>query len=252
MDACPSRLELSRWEARPEPSRPLELAQHVGSCERCTAIVAEISDARVFLLGSEPEQAASYAARVIAETARQRRGLRRWLRFLAPMILVPAAAALLLFVRPTNPSHDGVKGHLIVETYCKRADKVFVVSDGQDTPVDYLQGDQLRFAYTQDRSGFLLVFGVDDTGTIFPYYEENRLVGVPVQAGARVLLPGSVELDGHKGWERIYVIWTASPLPDDAVRTAVASAWTAAGGDLRRTSALDLPVEQVSLLLRRP
>jgi len=247
MSACPSRIELSSWEAHPEPARPPGLAQHVGSCERCSAILADISDARAFLLGSEPSEAAVRAARIILETARQRRSPRRWLRFLAPVILVPAAAALLLFVRPSSHG-DGVKGRLIVETYCKRGDSVFDATDGGD----YLQGDQLRFAYTQDRPGFLLVFGVDDTGTIFPYYEENRLVGVAAQAGARVFLPGSVELDGHKGWERMYVIWTDSPLADGAVRAAVASALSAAGGDVRRTSALDLPVEQVSLLLRRP
>jgi hypothetical protein len=249
MSACPSRLELSSWEAHPEPSRPPELALHVGSCERCSAILADIADARGFLLGSEPSEAAARAARIIIETARQRRSPRRWLRFLAPMILVPATAALLLFVRPPASSHgDGVKGRLIVETYCKRGDNVFEATDGGE----YLQGDQLRFAYTQDRPGFLLVFGVDDAGTIFPYYEENRLVGVAAQAGARVFLPGSVALDGHKGWERIYVIWTDSLLSDGAVRAAVGSALSAAGGDIRRTSALDLPVEQVSLLLRRP
>jgi hypothetical protein len=163
--------------------------------------------------------------------------------------LVPAAAALLLLARPSLQSHgSGIKGGLVVETYCNRAGRVFPAADGGD----YLEGDRLRFAYTQDRSGFLLVFGVDDTGKVFPYYEENGLLGTPVPAGARVLLPGSVELDGHKGWERIYLIWTESPLLDDAVRSAVASSLAAADGDVRRTSVLDLPAEQVSLLLRRP
>jgi hypothetical protein len=247
--ACPSRLELSRWEACPEPTRPSELNLHLGACDRCASVLSDISEARALLLGSDPAEASERAARVILEIARQRRAPRKWLRFLAPTFLVPAAAALLLFARPTVPNHGGeVKGRIIVETYCKRDGKVFPASEG----AEYLQGDQLRFAYTQDRSGFLLVFGVDDTGAIFPYYEENRLAAMPVQAGAKVFLPGAIELDGHKGWERIYFIWSESPMADDAVRAAVASALAAAGGDVRRTSALDLPVEQVSLLLRRP
>jgi len=257
MSACPSRLELSRWEACPEPIRPTELNLHLGTCERCASVLSDISEARGLLLGSDPAEASQRAARVILEIARQRKApprsfqryFGRWLRFLAPAVLVPAAAALLLFARPTVPHHGGeVKGRIIVETFCKRDDKVFPASDG----AEYVRGDALRFAYTQDRPGFLLVFGVDDTGSIFPYYEENRLASIPVQAGAKMFLPGAVELDAHKGWERIYFLWSQSPMADGAVRGAVASSLAAAGGDVRRTSALDLPVEQVSLLLRRP
>ena len=249
MSACPSRLELSRWEAHPEPDRPADFVLHVTGCPHCASILSDISDARTLLLGEDPAFASARAARVILEAVRKRTGVRRWLRFLAPVLLVPAAAALLLFAKPSLPSRGaGIKGGLVVETYCKRSGQVFPAADGGE----YLEGDLLRFAYTQDRPGFLLVFGVDDTGKVFPYYEENALVGVPVHPGARVLLPGSVQLDGHKGWERIYWLWTESLLADSAVRAAVAASLAAANGDLRRTSALDLPVEQVSLLLRRP
>ncbi len=249
MSACPSRLELSHWEAQPEPSRPAELAHHVGGCDRCASILADISEARAVLLGANPAEASTRAARAILETARQRKAPRRWFKFLVPAILVPAAAAFLFVARPSLPTHGvGVKGKLVVETYCKRGDAVVEASDGGD----YFEGDRLRFAYTQDRPGFLLVFGVDDEGKVFPYYQEAALVGMPVQAGARVLLPGAVELDAHKGWERIYMVWTEAPLLDTAVRGAVASSLAAANGDVRRISDLDLPVEQVSLLLRRP
>jgi hypothetical protein len=78
------------------------------------------------------------------------------------------------------------------------------------------------------------------------------LVGIQVEAGARVLLPGSVELDHHQGWERVFAIWSERSMADDVVRASVAAALSAAAGDIRNTSTLDLPVEQVSLLLRRP
>jgi hypothetical protein len=248
MSPCPSRLELSFWEAEVGLARRAELTLHVGSCERCSAIIGDIAEARALLLGSDPPEASARAARVIVEAARQRRAPRRWLRFLAPVLLVPAAAALLLLVRPGSSHNAGIKGRLIVETYCNRGGEVFAAADG----ADFLNGDRLRFAYTQDRAGFLLVFGVDDAGRIFPYYEPNALLGVPVQAGARVFLPDAVELDSHRGWERIYFIWSETPVVDVAVRSAVASSLAKANGDVRLTSALDLPVEQVSLLLRRP
>jgi hypothetical protein len=254
MSSCPSRLELSRWEACPEPERPAELVAHVGGCGRCAAVLADISDARALLLGADPAEASLRAARNIMEVARQRRRGQRWLRFLAPAFLVPAAAALLLFARPVLHSHgtgdpgNAIKGRLIVETYCKRGDKVFPAVDGGD----FMEGDRLRFAYSNDRPGYLLIFGVDDQGRVFPYYEENALVGVPVDAGAHVFLPDSIQLDDHKGWERVFALWEETQFVDDAVRAAVGAALSAVDSDVRRMTALDLPVQQVSMLLRRP
>jgi hypothetical protein len=227
----------------------------VGACGRCSAVVAEIAEARSLLLGDNPADRSVRAARAILDIVNQRRTGQSWLRFLVPVLLVPAAATVLLLVKPTlNPLGHGnqagstIKGRLIVETYCKRGETVFPAMDGGD----FLAGDRLRFAYTQDRPGFLLVFGVDDHGRVFPYYQEQRLTGVAVAAGARVFLPGSVELDSHSGWERIFAVWSEEPLTDDVVRPAVATVLSAAGGDIRHATVLDLPVEQVSLLLRRP
>ncbi len=245
--SCPSRLELSRWEA--SPALPAEVDAHVASCEKCGAVLGNLRESRNLLLGGDPAQASLLAARLILGRARERQDIWRRFRRLVPLILVPAAAALLVLGRP-HLAHQAisVKGRLIMETYCKRGEQVFLASDGGD----YKEGDQLRFAYTQDRAGFLLVFAVDDTGQVFPYYQEGALVGSPVAAGARVLLPGSVELDGHHGWERIFMLWSPDQFVDSAVRGAVASARAASGGDVRRISSLDLPVEQVSLVLRRP
>jgi hypothetical protein len=218
-------------------------------------VVDGISSARSFLLGAEPEQASIRAARVILEMARRRRERRRWLRILAPALLVPAAAALLFAVRPSlivrapgEPGVAGSKGGLVVETYYKRGEQVLPATDGQD----FLAGDRLRFAYTCARSGYLLVIGVDDQGRVFPYYPEGSLLGMFTEAGARVLLPGSVELDDHHGWERVYALWSEAQFRDDIVRAAVAAGLAAAGNDVRRVTTLDLPVEQVSMLLRRP
>lgn len=255
MAACPSRLEISRWEAHPEPERPAEFVAHVQGCGQCSAVLDDISSARSFLLGPNPAAASARAARNIMEVVQQRRTRQRWIRFLAPIFLVPAAAALLLVVRPALHSHgqgDGaetaIKGGLIVETYCKRGDKVFPAVEG----ADFLPGDRLRFAYSSDKPGFLLVFGVDDQGRVFPYYEESALTGVKVEVGAHVFLPGSVELDHYKGWERVFALWAGTQFADDVVRAAVGAALSAADSDIRRMTALDLPVQQVSMLLRRP
>ncbi len=142
-----------------------------------------------------------------------------------------------------------VKGSFIVEAYCKRGEEVFSVADG----ADFLEGDRLRFAYTKDKPGTVLIFGVDDDGTVFPYYEDARLQAIEAQAGAKVMLPGSIELDSHQGWERIFALWFPTALDEEVVRGAVVAGLRTAEGDIRRLRTLDLEgVEQVSFLLRRP
>lgn len=178
-------------------------------------------------------------------------------------MLVPAAAAALFIALPhrTGPGTGttsaspallggaSVKGSFIVEAFCKRGEEVFVVADG----AEFLQGDRLRFAYTKDKPGSVLIFGVDDDGTIFPYYEDARLQGMDAQAGSKVMLPGSVELDSHHGWERIFALWSSTTVDEEKVRAAVTAGLHTAEGDIRRLRTLDLEgVEQVSFLLRRP
>jgi hypothetical protein len=184
---------------------------------------------------------------------------RRWLGFLFPALLVPAAAAFFVVGVPHRATSSlgpsvlfegvSVKGSFIVEAYCKRGDDVFAVADG----AEFLQGDRLRFAYTKDKPGSVLIFGVDDDGTIFPYYEDARLQGMDAQAGAKIMLPGSVELDSHHGWERIFALWSPTAVDEESVRMAVSTGLRAVEGDIRRLRTLDLEgVEQVSFLLRRP
>jgi hypothetical protein len=61
-----------------------------------------------------------------------------------------------------------------------------------------------------------------------------------------------VELDNHHGWERVFALWTPSPLAEDVIRTAVVEALAAAQGDIRQAAHLPVDAEQVSFLLRRP
>jgi hypothetical protein len=255
MSACLSRLVLSSWEAEPEQGRSAEIHNHVNACSRCSTIVADLSESRALLLGADPEATSLRAAKAILATAANRRPMRSLWRFLAPAMLVPAAAIALFALNPsvlspTQTEGQGsarVKGQLIVEAFCKRGEEVFPLAEAGE----FVEGDRLRFAYTKDAPGKLMVFSVDDNGVISPYYQESGLTPMPVVAGSKVMLPGSIELDNHRGWERVFAIWSASPLADDQVRKAVAAAFSAAEGDVRRVSSLDLPAEQVSFLLRR-
>jgi hypothetical protein len=263
MTDCVTRLELEQWEAKPEPERSLDAGAHLRTCDRCAAALAELVSARQELLGTDPEGQSLLAARaILARVAERRR--RAWWR--VPLMLSPVAAAamvLLVMTRfsPAPPAPDKIsgatrhvagavrsKGTFLVEAFCKRGDSVFPVKDGDD----FVVGDRLRFAYTKDQPGVLLVFGVDDSGRVFPYYRDDALAGVSAPAGAEVMLPESVELDDHHGWERVFALWTPAVLGEDVVRTSVAEALAACKGDIRQAAQLPVEAEQVSFLLRRP
>jgi hypothetical protein len=265
MTDCVMRLELARWEALPEAERSPEAGAHVRGCDRCAAALAELVSARQELLGTDPDGQSLVAARaILARVAERRR--KAWWRL--PLTLAPVAAAavvLLVVTRggfsPAPPASDKIsgatrhvagavrsKGGLLVEAFCKRGDSVFPVKDADD----FVVGDRLRFAYSKDQPGVLLVFGVDDTGRVFPYYRDDALAGVRAPAGAEVMLPDSVELDDHHGWERVFALWTPAVVGEDAVRTAVAEALAAVQGDIRQAAHLPIEAEQVSFLLRRP
>jgi len=266
--SCPSSLQMARWEAgfADTAEEHQQTTAHLRGCGHCAAVVGDISQARGALF-SHPSNDAGIAARqaarqiVDAFTRRRQQRRRRWFRFL-PMMAAPIliGAAALLLVVPPLPGGDSAtiparaidrgvraKGGLVMEAYCKRKETVFAVDDG----APFFAGDRLRFAYTAPVAGYLMIFGVNDDGKIFPYYSDGRLLGIPVAAGARHILPGSVELDGHRGLERVFALWSDKPINGEPVRKAVASA-LATVGDIGLVSQLPLPAAQVSYLLRRP
>jgi hypothetical protein len=257
---CPSRFELADREAN---GRLGEISAHTAGCERCGVTLRELSDARRELLGGDADAISVRAAQRIASDAAERRK-RRW-RVWLPVGFAPVLAAVALVVTsggaPRNAAVDGeaesamlagarAKGALVFQAFCKRGDQVFEVKEG----ADFYAGDRLRFAYTKGEPGHLIVFGVDDDGGVFPYYQDAILAGMPVAAGSHAMLPDSVELDEHKGWERVYALWSRQPIGESEVRAAVGRALASSANDLRQVTRLPFgsEVDQVSYLLHRP
>jgi hypothetical protein len=265
-------LRIAQWEAgsddaaeeQQRTSVPISvpLSAHLQECARCRSFTRELAAARSELLGN-PSHPAAEAVRTIEHVAAARHieRRRRRLRFLslaAAPVLAGAAAMFLVIPRfvhrpagaeiPQEAAQARVrsKGGLVMEAYCKRQDAVFTVEDG----ARFYVGDRLRFAYTAPAAGYLMIFGVDDGGRIFPYYDEGKLAGIPVAAGARTMLPGSVGLDEHHGLERVFALWSDKPIKAELIRKAVAAGL--AGGDVGRLTQLPIPADQISYLLRRP
>ncbi|HXI60262.1 MAG TPA: hypothetical protein VNO55_29560, partial [Polyangia bacterium] len=108
MAGCPSGLQIARWEAGRGGAAPdsVNLAEHVRSCARCSARVAEIADARGELF---PGDAARESERVahtllVADAVRRARAAEpsRWrslTRWAGLPVLAGAAAVFLLMPR---------------------------------------------------------------------------------------------------------------------------------------------------------
>lgn len=266
---CLSSLDVARLDPA---ALPLDIAVHARSCGTCQQRLGSLADARHDLLGVDPEAESLRAAAQIAVRATAYRPVSaparwwaEWRRLLVYGLGPALAAAIVLVVaRPGRQGAadraasnavaiDGVpsegtgivraKGHFALAVYCKRGERVFSVHDGDNL----LPGDRLRFAYTKEAAGYLTLFAVEDSGKIFPYYPEGTLGTVRVNEGAEVLLPGAVELDEHRGWERIFAVWSTRALDPKQLRAAVG-----AHGDWRDGKQLELEGEQVSLLVERP
>ncbi len=259
-NTCPSKFELAERESLGTLST---VSQHTETCSRCQSVLAELQVARNELLGFDPVLQSHRAAQnILAEVAvRRQRVWRRW-TFWLPFAFAPAAAAMLFFASTAVPKADllsqdsqtavtGVRAKsssLGMRVFCKRGDTQFEVADGGE----FVKGDRLRFSYTKGERGHLTVFSVDDAANISAFYKDGELGSQPADVGTQVMLPGSVELDGHKGWERVFALWAPQPIDALAVRKAVDSALAKAGGDVRKITGLPLDNDQVSYLLRRP
>ncbi len=259
---CPPRLDLAAWAstAATMAAPSSSMHTHVQSCPKCSRYVQELQDARQELLGPDPAWTSRNAARTILATAEARKRSRTGWRWAWPVAALPAAALVGLFVMSGRNVPDNgaeaitaagsvrTKGSLALAIVSKRGEALFPISDGDEV----LAGDRLRFEYTQAQPGFLMVFSVDDQGTVSPYYDDDRLKSVPVTAGSRIALPGSVELDDHKGVERVFALWSPQPLEGGAVQAAVNQALAQAGGNVANVVKLPVQAQQTSVLLRRP
>ncbi|HEY2899715.1 MAG TPA: hypothetical protein VGL59_03990 [Polyangia bacterium] len=260
-------LQIARWEAGAVVTEQKRewLIEHSRGCSRCSALIAEIVTARRELFPRESTVEIAAAAQTVIAAAAQQRAQRsgRWRRFrlLAGVGVLTVLTASALLSRKVNPpvqatlSAEAVaaqagarnKGQLVLQAFCKRGDIVLPLDDG----AALMSGDRLRFGYSAPAAGHLMIFGVDDRGQIFPYYGEGSLSSVPVGAGSMALLPGSIQLDDHHGKERIFALWAAQPIDAKRVQVAVTQAMVV-GADVTRVAALDIDVDQTSVLLRRP
>jgi hypothetical protein len=167
--------------------------------------------------------------------------------------LALAAAAVLSLRVPSEPGirYRGV-GDVSMQVYVQSKTGARLLREGEALS----GGAQLSFTYTLTKPQHLLLFGIDDAGTITRYFPDAILAqSSALAAGATRQLPVGIELDARRGRERLIALFSATAPDEASVRAAIEDAWRksrTAGKDLREPFALALPAKQISLWFDKP
>lgn len=73
-------------------------------------------------------------------------------------------------------------------------------------------GDELKFYYTSDMPGFLLLVGLEEDGALNVYYPMAGSASQPIGRGTKVFLPDSIRWRPHTHSEKFYAIVSEKPI----------------------------------------
>jgi hypothetical protein len=175
---------------------------------------------------------------------------RRMTWIAAPVL---AAAVALVMLRGGAPVDDlgsddlRVKGDASLQIVARRGDRVGLVAAGDTLAA----GDAIRFVVTTPRAGYLLIASIDGRGATSIYYPAAGVASAPVPAAARLELPGSIVLDDAPGPERMVALWSARPLPADAVTAALAAIGAGGAAAIRAAPPLGLGDVERSIVIEK-
>jgi hypothetical protein len=203
---------------------PDDASEHLARCEHCAARRAAIESARGAFLEQRPALELLRAVRARAEaTPPPTRPRMLTLRRVALGASLFAAAALLMLVLRPAPPSIRFKGAPAIEVYVKRGTRSAALRDGDALGA----GDHLGFVYSLPKPRHLLLLSIDDTGAISRYFPVSDGAGAepPLSAGARAQLPIGVELDAHRGEERLIALFADAPLDEAQARDALRAAF---------------------------
>lgn len=212
--------ELLAGELDAEAHAPL--AQHIGSCVRCTERLTALTKERVVMLTDAPSLdalAASLTPQLPKPkpARRKRAALPEWI---AGATAVALAASVLLWLnqpgvitqRSDLLGDTRSKGAPHIGVFIKRGERTFRAVTGDSAQAK----DLLRFVYSSDQPRYLALLDLDAT-TATAYFPTSGQAQ-HIAAGTDVALDFSVELDGSAGEERLHGIFCPTAFDIEPVR----------------------------------
>lgn len=241
----------------PRDTVPLAVRTHLAGCGHCAERLSALERARAEYAALRP--AARFASAVVAQTAQSVAPARQpaWPRLRWPAA-VAFAALMALALRPAlAPSeradeirYKGAPAQL--QVYVRHAGETRALRAGEALS----EGDQLAFTYTLSQPQHLLLFGIDDEGTISRYFPEPTLAPTAVLSpGSARQLPVGIQLDARRGRERLVALFSATPLEEARARAALSAelrALRARGAGIADLREVSLPATQFSVWFEKP
>lgn len=217
-------LELDAIAGGHAPAHP-----HIADCERCRAD-----------LETQRGACDKFSRDVYPRTVDKLRPARRmwW-----PVLLVPALAALVLYVAREKPRDPDIriKGDITFQVFAKRDANVTQVRDG----TRLRPGDQIRFVAGSTTARYLMIASIDGAGHATLYYPYGGPRSVSIDK-VPAELPGSIVLDAAPGPERVFALFSSEPLEGRDVIRALQGVH-----DIRETRSLDIAARQATVLIEK-
>ncbi len=242
MKRCDCGLTLSQLRALhlSELDSPAELAlsKRASSCASCQARLRSMAEERERFLSETDVLKESQAIldRLTAEPSSP--GWRDTLAVLArPSIWGPVAAAAILLIialpRLPNQTSDplgnrtkGSKGmvmppplepNVALEMYVKDSNGYHSGKSGEVLK----EGDQIQFRYDAGGHRYLIIASLDGRGLLSPLYPDTPTESIEVRSRGLHVLDGSVILDDAVGPERIFALFSDTPIRFQELQAAL-------------------------------
>lgn len=221
---------------------------HLAHCPDCSRMVDERrAVAAAFRANVLPRTLPVIRARI---ERRRRTGI---LGFGAGTLAVAAAAVLLVpAVLHHGPTEDGAlvaaKGGPTLRVVARRGESIFPVVPGAALQ----QGDRIRFVVEPAGYRYLLIASIDGAGkaTVFHPWDGSR--SAPLPQVARFEIPDSIELDSARGPERLFAIFSRTPVAAPGLKSQLRDIGTRGHAAIRAGIDLADPDQvQLSLLIEK-
>lgn len=187
------------------------------------------------------------------ERAEAKRRLRLTFWFSAGGFATSMAALLAFFVIGPGTTAEwsgsaagdgiGLKGEAAVTGTVSETNAIRLHLFADEQPVHSGQvlpaAAELTFQVDTGDYDHVMIFGVEDSGVITPYYPESQAGrSLLLGRGSGHRLPDSVVLDGVSGRERFVALFSETPLLFSQVQSAVLDAWRLSDGRVDRMEAI--------------
>ncbi|QQR42296.1 DUF4384 domain-containing protein [Myxococcus xanthus] len=231
---------------------------HAASCETCAQALRGIQEAQTRFEAEVPferfEAGVEQALRRQQDSARP--PPRRWV---ATTVAIAASLLMVVLVRPLLGSNAESGAIVGLDHFKGGATAELLIGGGlgpqreatPGRPEALDPGERVIVGYKAGTHRYVAALSVDAIGEVTPLYPEAG-ASAPVAPGrGQHWLPGGWEFTGS-GDERVIVVLSDEPLPQETLVEAARRAFAQADGDVGRMAELEVPGAQTHWVLQKP